>query len=60
MVQLDDMCWGVAVPLPPEVDNTAAELLAFAWGAGLRDATGTSGHGLGKWCTTLRWRSPRW
>ena len=29
VVQIDDTGWGVAVPLPPEVDNTTAELLAL-------------------------------
>ena len=32
IVQLDDTWWGVAVPLPPEVDSTTAELLALALG----------------------------
>ena len=29
---MDDTWWGVAVPLPPEMDNTMAELLALALG----------------------------
>ena len=32
VVQMDDTSWGVAVPLPPELDDTTAELLALAVG----------------------------
>ena len=47
-MQLDDTWWGVVVPLPPDVDNTTAELLALAlgrWIAGcLRDLRAWAGE----------------
>ena len=48
VVQMGDTWWGLAVPLPPELDNTTAELLALAlglWIAGsLRDLGARAGE----------------
>ena len=56
VVHMNDTRWGVVVPLPPEMDNTMAELLH----PGSRDASGTSEHGQGRWYVTLKRRSPWW
>ena len=48
-VQLDDTWWGLTVPLPPEADNTTAELLALAPGRWIGGCLRELGAHVGEW-----------